>query len=399
MIAHFPSSPVTQLQTVFPFGARDEREHQHGYAHLCEHLFFSDTTIFGNYDALLAPYGAESNAWTDHDHTSFQVWGPAGCEELFLWLESARFAHLPTELDAALIEVEKAVVLNELDEEYHSAPFGQLWLQRSQHLFGSAHPYGHPVIGDAQSISNADKKSITRFMRRGYVPGNAKLMVSGSTAPEKVVAWAERYWGDFNVAAPQRQSVAPPPSKNRDRVLVRKEDALPQFSIDWLMNKPTMKERATQVICAEALGAERYGKLIHQFELEQALTSGFIISGVHKDLCSIFSIGGAPITHSLDQTIGMLLNALNELMRSGIGPEILSQTKRNIRYQWTQMKTEPLTYSEELVLWHLLECSSPHSHQLELLESVTSADICRFLSVLSEQEPVICKGLSVRTQS
>ena len=145
-------------------------------------------------------------------------------------------------------------------------------------------------------------------------------------------------------------------------------------------------------MCAATLGAERYGKLIHQFELEQALTSGLSVSIEHKDLCSIFNICGAPITHSLDQTIAMLLDALDEMMHSGSGQKILSQTKRNIRYQWTQIKTDPLTYSEELVMWHLLDCSAPHSHQLELLESVTSNDICRFLSTLCQQDPVICRG-------
>ena len=174
------------------------------------------------------------------------------------------------------------------------------------------------------------------------------------------------------------------------------EDAQPQFSIDWLIEKPSQKERATQVVCAAVLGAERYGKLIHQFELERILTSGLSVSVEHKDLCSIFSICGTPIAHSIDKTIEMLISALNEVVQTGVHPDILSQTKRNMRYQWTIMKTDPQVYSEELLMWHLFDSTVPHSHQLELLESVTATDIYRFLSAVIEQAPVICKGQSVR---
>ena len=72
-------------------------------------------------------------------------------------------------------------------------------------------------------------------------------MVSGSAAPEKVIDWAERFWGDFNVVTPERQNIALTPNRDNDRVLLLREDAQPQFSIDWLLDKPNMKDRATKL--------------------------------------------------------------------------------------------------------------------------------------------------------
>ena len=64
---HQTKAPVLYLS--WGVAAGSAHDNVFGTAHFCEHLMFTGTHRFPNYDEILLSLGATNNAWTDRNHT------------------------------------------------------------------------------------------------------------------------------------------------------------------------------------------------------------------------------------------------------------------------------------------------------------------------------------------
>ncbi|MGB7922064.1 MAG: insulinase family protein [Pyrinomonadaceae bacterium] len=83
-------------------------------------------------------------------------------------------------------------------------------------LYGREHPYGHPVIGDDQSVRAVTNEEIKRFYETYYRPNNATLIVVGDADATALMPKLERAFANWknadvpavNIPAPQARDKA-----------------------------------------------------------------------------------------------------------------------------------------------------------------------------------------------
>ena len=93
-------------------------------------------------------------------------------------------------------------------------------------LYGRDHPYGHPLIGDEQSISAISIEDVRRFYETYYRPNNATLIVSGDITPDEIVPQLEEALAAWEPAhVPQVTFSAPPERDHAGIYLVDKPGA------------------------------------------------------------------------------------------------------------------------------------------------------------------------------
>lgn len=204
------SAPLLSYQTWFNVGSATEKSGQTGLAHLFEHLMFKGTTRFpeGEFDRLLEEAGAEANAATWLDWTYYYSDIPSKHFERVAELEADRFAHL--QLNQAVLDAERLVVMNERRECVDDDPDGLmdelLWL----HALGHHHPYGHPTIGWMNDIQKLTLDDCLSFYQSHYVASQVTLVISGDLERGRMLSVIDHHYGALPRVSTQAQVVFPP---------------------------------------------------------------------------------------------------------------------------------------------------------------------------------------------
>jgi zinc protease len=177
-------------------GSRDEVEAgKSGYAHLFEHLMFrgSENYTPEQRDALLKRAGADSNATTNQDRTTYYaVFSREDLEDV-LKAEADRFQRLnyaepayKTESLAVLGEYNKnsAEPTQKLDEVLYETAF-------------TRHTYAHTTMGylkDIQDMPNQYAYSL-EFYKRFYRPEYATVVIVGDVTRDRTLELTTKYFG------------------------------------------------------------------------------------------------------------------------------------------------------------------------------------------------------------
>jgi zinc protease len=206
----FPN--MVAVYIVVQTGSRNEVEPgKSGYAHLFEHLMFrgSENYTPEQRDLVLKKAGADSNANTNEDRTTYyEVFSKEDLEPV-LKLEADRFQHLKyseagykTESLAVLGEYNKnsANPEEKLDEVLHATAF-------------SKHTYQHTTMGflkDVQDMPNQYNYSL-EFYNRFYRPEYATIIVAGDVDREQTLNLTKKYFGNWKRGSYVPQIPAEPP--------------------------------------------------------------------------------------------------------------------------------------------------------------------------------------------
>src|SRR5512133_1789846 len=230
------TSPTVAAWIRFKVGAVDERSDERGIAHLLEHMLFKGTKTLGTTDyekekplldrieavaqqgilekakrekgdaALIGRLGndlsdvekeagkyvvkeefaqiynrnggANYNAYTSKDGTTYLISLPSNKLELWAAIESDRMQN------AVLREfyTERSVVMEERRRSYDAKPEGRLWETFLATAF-IAHPKGQPSIGWMSDIENLTRTKAEEFLHRYYAPNNAIVAIVGDIKP------------------------------------------------------------------------------------------------------------------------------------------------------------------------------------------------------------------------
>ncbi len=209
------ATAMVALNILYNVGSRDEEPGHTGMAHLFEHLMFGGSENIPEFDRALENAGGTNNAWTNCDFTNFYDIVPAHNAETAFWLESDRMKALAFS-DKAL-EVQRQVVCEEFKQVCLNQPYGDLY----HHLYKLAftvHPYRHPVIGDELShIEGVTQQMVRDFFHSHYAPNNAVLSVVGNISADKVLEFAEKWFGPIpsRIIKPREYPAEPAQSAER----------------------------------------------------------------------------------------------------------------------------------------------------------------------------------------
>lgn len=210
-----PSTAMVALNVLYNVGARDEKEHLTGLAHLFEHLMFGGSVNIPDFDAEMERAGGINNAWTSNDFTNFYDVAPARNFETLLWLESDRMLGLSFSPKA--LEVQRNVVIEEFKQTHLNRPYGDL-THRLRGLIYTTHPYRYPTIGkEISHIERVTDDDVREFFYHHYAPNNAVLAVSGNVTLEEVKEGVEKWFGDIpsRAISPRLYPAEPPVTSPR----------------------------------------------------------------------------------------------------------------------------------------------------------------------------------------
>ncbi len=187
------STALVSVNMLYSVGAKDENPNKTGFAHLFEHLMFSGSKNYKDFDAIVEESAGESNAFTNNDYTDYYITLPSTHLETALMLESDRMHNL--NISQKSLDVQKNVVIEEFKQRYLNQPYGDVWMLIRE-LSYKTHPYQWSTIGkDISHIENAILDDVKSFYNKYYSPNNAILCIAGNFDEKEAMQLCEKYFG------------------------------------------------------------------------------------------------------------------------------------------------------------------------------------------------------------
>lgn len=177
------------LRLTVQAGSVDEDDDQVGVAHLVEHLTFYShggeaQDLRQRMTALGWIQGRHFNAVTNYDRTQYLLSPPSGVKQAPEALEALADLVFAMDYDAADLERERPVVI----EEWRGG-LGVAQRMNEQRIAsqraGSSYP-AHRTIGNEGAIRKASVEALKRYQQRWYVPNNMILSVVGDFDPAEL---------------------------------------------------------------------------------------------------------------------------------------------------------------------------------------------------------------------
>ena len=172
-------------------GARFETPEDNGLSHFVEHMLFRGTERYPTSLALntaVERLGSTLHAETGRDYTLFQLalepaHVPAAIDLLGDLLSRPRFAD---------IELERALVLEEINEDYDEKGVEINSDDIARGLVFGEHPLGQRIIGPRHNVERFSAADVRRHFTTFYGARNANLCVAGPVEHGPVVEYAAR---------------------------------------------------------------------------------------------------------------------------------------------------------------------------------------------------------------
>ncbi|QXH51254.1 insulinase family protein [Pseudomonas fakonensis] len=208
-------APLVSAQLWYHVGASHEHTGQTGLSHMLEHLMFEGSSKLapGEYSTLMTRIGAEPNAFTVDDATSYPLTLPAN--RLEIGLEAMADAMASATLDVAPFNRELNVVMAERRSQVDNSPLAQA-LERHNSLAHGQSPYASPVIGHLADLQRLTPAAAHAWYKAWYHPNNATLAVVGAVRLEHLQTLVCRHFAAI-AAQPLPVTVQPRASASLSR--------------------------------------------------------------------------------------------------------------------------------------------------------------------------------------
>ncbi len=194
--------PMAAFNIWYHVGSKNEKTGKTGFAHLFEHIMFTGSQHYPDFDRVMQTVGGGSNnGTTNNDRTNFfENFTSAGLDRV-LWVESDRMGFLLNGLDSAKVEVQRGVVQNE-KRQSDNQPYSIAEELTIKSTYPSNHPYSWSVIGSLQDLSAASLDDVKEWFKTYYGPNNAILSIVGDVKIEEVLEKVKKYFGDIPASPP-----------------------------------------------------------------------------------------------------------------------------------------------------------------------------------------------------
>jgi predicted Zn-dependent peptidase len=382
------TSPTVSAWIRFRVGSVDERSDERGLAHLLEHMLFKGTKTLGTRDyaaekplldriestaeALIqekarrkegdkakiadltrelaalekeaAQYvvkeefaqiyarngGANYNAFTSKDGTTYLIGLPANKLELWAAIESDRMQN------AVLREfyTERDVVMEERRRSYDAEPEGKLW-EIFQATSFVVHPYGQPTIGWMSDIENLTRTKAEAFLHKYYAPNNAIIAIVGDMNTDRTIALVERYFGAIPPGTPVGPVAVEEPAQNGEKRIEVLADAEPHLMIGF--HKPPLGDPDDYVfdvidmLLADGKTSRLYKKLVVE---KQMATEAESFSAPGSRYANLFVLAATPRSpHTAAVVEQEILTELERLKKEPVTERELQQILNKLEYE------------------------------------------------------------------
>lgn len=211
-------------------GAVCEEKKERGISHFIEHMLFKGTINRTNEElnAALESLGGEYNAYTDYTSTVFNT--TTLNEELENSLEYlADLLQHPT-FNEEHIEKERGVILAELRSSKDDVE--DLSFQKINDMAFTNSPLKVDVIGKEAIVRTINKKMITNYYNKFYVPNNTVITIVSDFEHEKIIEIVERWFGAWGQKTVEKAVLEF--EQNKEKFKITHRDNMEQSTVLYL---------------------------------------------------------------------------------------------------------------------------------------------------------------------
>lgn len=355
-------------------GARFETPEDNGLSHFVEHMLFRGTARYPTSLALntaIEELGSTLHAETGRDYTLFQVGLPAdaiadGLDVLGELMTRPRFADL---------ELERALVLEEINEDYDQDDVEINADDIARGLLFGDHPLGQRIIGPRANVKRFSEDDVRRHFARFYGARNATLCVAGPVAPAKVARAARRALADLPVGAPADPVPAPPPATRPRLRYVR--DAGSQTSLSILLRGiPEIDPRYLAFVALVRLLDDGMSTRLHYQLCDQKGLAYSIYAGIEPLAdAAVLDIAGATANGKVVDLVRELFGLLDGLRAGKVTERELDKARTRYRYETLASVDDASAMAGWFGGTALYYPPPPLSRRLAQMEAVKIADV------------------------
>lgn len=404
------SVPTVAIAVYYDVGSRVEEPGRTGFAHLFEHLMFEGTRSLrkGEFDRLLALYGADSNATTSEDRTNYFEMLPANALELGLFLEADRMRAL--DITAEAFENQRITVTEERRQTYENQPYALSFLRRDELLYEGYFPYAHSTIGDARDlemsgVSPAEQlRRVVDFHSRYYAPDNAVLAIAGDFDPDAAMAMVRRQFGPIT-ARRGASWVAPtfePHLGERRESIVDPHAQTPGLHLAWRIPPYRSEDHYALELLTSVLGGGESSRLYRALVHDQELLAEVDVSTGDRRGPDVFAIWSVCAQgHTADEARRAIDTVMASVLSRGVTARELEKAKNNVRAGFVFGLERPLDRALYLGSMELYTGDARNVNtELARYEAVTTADLQRVARLyLRDDNRVVLEVVPGATES
>ncbi len=333
--------------------------------------------VHDEFEEILTREGASGlNAYTGCDSTSYISSFPSNKLELWMALESDRFAN------PVLREFfkEKDVVMEERRLRTESNPQGRLLEEFFAAAF-KAHPYGEPVVGHMSDIQTITRTEAEKFFQQYYSPSNLTVAIVGDVEPGKVKKLAQKYFSTIaGGTKPDPVETVEPPQLGERRVVLH-DVSQPILLIGY--HKPAFNhpENAAFDVLTDIVSAGRTARLYKALVKEQriAVAAGAFHGSPgnkYPNLCIFYAV--AAKDHTNAECEQAIYEQIQKLKTEPVTPEELKKAKTRSRASLIRSLASNSGLAAQLTFYQVATGDWRNLFkELEAIDSVTAEDIQR----------------------
>ena len=376
----YDSPGIVAYYTVVRTGSRNEVEPGFsGYAHFFEHMMFRGTERYPTeaYNAVVKRIGADSNAFTTSDWTTYYIVASSDALETIMDLESDRFRNLQYSEDD--FRTEAGAILGEYNLNF-SNPVSLL-RERLHDLAYTTHPYKHTTIGlleDIRDMPNHYDYSL-QFYDRYYRPENCIVVVVGDFDQAELERLAAEYYGGWERGSFEPQ-IPQEPSQTEERSA---RITWPNPTLPFLMmgyHAPPFSDERIDMPALDVLSQLLFSEtspLFRKLYLEEQVVDALQGGALDSRDAPLFTII-ARITDParIEYVRDAVIDEIERMKSEPVDEDVLAATKSHMRYGFAMGLDNPGGIARTLGHYlQLTEDPATVNRVYELYDAVTPQDV------------------------
>jgi predicted Zn-dependent peptidase len=316
--------------------------------------------------------GGSLDAFTSRDHTSFQA--RVLDEDLARALDVLTDLVRNPTLRSSDLELERKVVLEEINT-VEDTPDDLVFDAHSETLWPE-HPYGFPILGTRETVSQLRSDDLRSLHGRAYHPRQAVIAEAGSLNHEVLLKLlAKCGWFTFE-AGPEPVGVLSVPPGSRETKRIERDTAQTHIVIGTDTFPYTDTRRYRLMLLNTVLGAGMSSRLFQRVREELGLAYAvysFQSFYKHSGVTGVY-VGTHPST--AQQAVDAIAGELNTMAKDGLKGATLVEAKQQLKGQVTLSLENPAARMHRLAAFALHD--EPYrtiDQTLAEIDRVTEAEI------------------------
>ena len=323
--------PIVSTRLYVRTGSANEEPTQAGISHVLEHMVFkgTDHRPKGEVARDVEALGGYLNAATSFDKTWYITDMPA--QHWRTGMDVVKEMAFQATLDPAELEAEKQVIISEL-QGGEDNPTRKLYEDMQTASLANT-PYGRPIIGFENTITNLTTTDLRDYVARWYQPQNMCLLVVGDVEPAEVLTHAEKLFGSMqnssDLAAPTMPDLANAPGG--EMVSVRR-GPWNKVYLGLAFPAPALADmRSIQLdVLCYLLGGDATSRLYRKYKYDLQLVDSISVDNMSLARGGMLSIDATLDADKVENFLTQLLQDLSTLKAGSFTGEELQRAKNNI---------------------------------------------------------------------